>query len=148
MPRAERLLEKIVNSHAASQVSGGADDKFYSIGELSQLLCIEATAIRFYERCGLLAPGRLGKLRIYRKSDAERAATIVFLRSTGMTIAKIGEMLAASDQQSETSDSALPITRMLEDQLTAMQHQAEQMTQKIAALSEAITLSSTEIVPQ
>jgi DNA-binding transcriptional MerR regulator len=131
----------LMNTLATCQLGSAADahcgGDFYSIGDLAKLLGIEATAIRFYERRGLLKPGRLGKLRVYRKADADRAATIVFLRSTGMSLAKVEEVLLTADRQGNQS-AANPLAQMLTDQLALMRGEAEKMTKKIAELSRAI----------
>src|SRR5215211_5737894 len=44
----------------------------FSIGELAREFGLTTRAIRFYEDCGLLRPGRAGKNRVYTARDRAR----------------------------------------------------------------------------
>ena len=64
------------------------------IGELARRTGVATSALRYYERVGLLSPaGRVGGRRHYRSSSAERVALIRLCQDAGFTLAEIGRLL-------------------------------------------------------
>jgi MerR family redox-sensitive transcriptional activator SoxR len=69
------------------------------IGELARRTGVATSALRYYERVGLLSPaGRVGQRRHYPPSSAERVALIRLYQDAGFTLAEIGRLLAAWSQ--------------------------------------------------
>ena len=65
-----------------------------SIGEVSRRASLRPSAIRFYERHGLvMAPARIGGQRRYYRQVLERLAIIRFARHVGFKVAEIKELL-------------------------------------------------------
>jgi DNA-binding transcriptional MerR regulator len=74
-----------------------AEDGVVPIGELARRTGVATSALRYYERVGLLAPAeRPGGRRHYTASSAERVAFIRLCQSAGFTLAEIGRLLAAT----------------------------------------------------
>ena len=72
------------------------EDGLVPIGELARRTGVATSALRYYERVGLLSPaGRAGRRRHYRPSSAERVALIRLCQDAGFTLAEIGRLLAA-----------------------------------------------------
>ena len=66
------------------------------IGEMARLTGVAASALRYYERLGLISPaGRTGLRRRYEESSAERVAMIRLCQDAGFTLAETGRLLAA-----------------------------------------------------
>jgi DNA-binding transcriptional MerR regulator len=66
------------------------------IGELARRTGVATSALRYYERIGLLSPAeRPGQRRHYAPSSAERVALIRLCQDAGFTLAEIGRLLAA-----------------------------------------------------
>jgi DNA-binding transcriptional MerR regulator len=66
------------------------------IGELARRTGVATSALRYYERIGLLSPAeRAGQRRRYQQSSAERVALIRLYQDAGFTLAEIGRLLAA-----------------------------------------------------
>jgi DNA-binding transcriptional MerR regulator len=66
------------------------------IGELARRTRVATSALRYYERIGLLSPAaRAGGRRHYPPSSAERVALIRLFQDAGFTLAEIGRLLAA-----------------------------------------------------
>ena len=64
------------------------------IGEVARRAGLNASAIRYYERLGLLpAPGRVGGRRRYGSEALTRLAAIRFARDSGFTIREIRYLL-------------------------------------------------------
>lgn len=72
-----------------------ADDPLLPIGELARRTGVATSALRYYERIGLLAPAeRAGGRRRYAPSAAERVALIRLYQDAGFTLAEIRMMVA------------------------------------------------------
>ena len=64
------------------------------IGELARRTGVATSALRYYERIGLLSPAeRTGQRRHYSPSRAERVALIRLCQDAGFTLAEIGRLL-------------------------------------------------------
>jgi DNA-binding transcriptional MerR regulator len=74
-------------------------DGLLPIGELARRTGLATSALRYYERIGLLSPAaRTGQRRHYTASSAERVALIRLYQDAGFTLEEIGRMLAARSQ--------------------------------------------------
>ncbi|MFC4122157.1 MerR family transcriptional regulator [Nonomuraea zeae] len=72
------------------------DDVLVDIGEVSRRTGLAASALRFYERKGLIeAEGRNGLRRAYRPETLDRLALITCARDAGFTLSEIAEFLRA-----------------------------------------------------
>jgi len=75
------------------------EDGLVAIGELARRTGVATSALRYYERIGLLCPAaRPGRRRHYTASSAERVALIGLYQDAGFTLEEIGRMLAARSQ--------------------------------------------------
>ena len=64
------------------------------ISELSALTGLAPSALRFYERRGLLTPiGRAGGKRVYRAGAVQQVALIDLLKISGFTLPEIAELV-------------------------------------------------------
>lgn len=104
----------------------------YLIGELSKAFGIETTAIRFYEKSGLLNPERVGKLRVFQRSDVERLAAIVYLRALNVPMAKVRALLNESNSSAD----------LLANQLRLIIENAEFLTRRIAEVQTALAATA------
>lgn len=77
--------------------------KLLRIGEAAQLLGITSNAIRYYHRAGILAePERTdGSYRLYDASDLLSLSRILRLRSLGLSIRQVREVLATPEKEEE-----------------------------------------------
>src|SRR5918996_3000735 len=73
-----------------------SDDGLVPIGELARRTGVATSALRYYERIGLLSSaGRAGGKRHYVASSEERVALIRLCQDAGFTLAEIGRLLPA-----------------------------------------------------
>jgi MerR family redox-sensitive transcriptional activator SoxR len=69
------------------------------IGELAQAFAVRPSALRFYERVGILAPaGRVSGRRQYDRPAEERLAFILSARESGFTLKEIKGLISAAAQ--------------------------------------------------
>jgi DNA-binding transcriptional MerR regulator len=78
-------------------------DGLMPIGELARRTGVATSALRYYERLGLLSPAaRAGQRRHYQESSAERVALIRLYQDAGFTLAEIGRLLAPNSRGRRT----------------------------------------------
>jgi DNA-binding transcriptional MerR regulator len=83
-----------------------------AIGELARRTGLASSALRYYERVGLLSPARrAGGRRHYGASSAERVALIQLCQDAGFTLREIRALVAAGSRKSR------PWTRLVEAKL-------------------------------
>ena len=73
---------------------------FLGIGELGRRTGLAPSALRYYERVGLLAPdGRANGRRYYSSASAERIALIRLCQDAGFTLAEVRAFVAAGSRR-------------------------------------------------
>jgi DNA-binding transcriptional MerR regulator len=71
-----------------------------AIGELARRAATAPSALRYYERIGLLPPAeRAGGKRRYPPSSAERVALVRLYQDAGFTLKEIHQLLAAGSRR-------------------------------------------------
>jgi DNA-binding transcriptional MerR regulator len=73
----------------------------YTISDLAAACAVTPRAIRFYEDQKLLAPRRLGQIRIFSHRDRVRLELILRGKRLGFSLAEIREMLDLYDVDAE-----------------------------------------------
>jgi DNA-binding transcriptional MerR regulator len=74
----------------------------YTIGELAREFDLTTRAIRFYEDCGLLAPQRSGRQRIYSARDRTRLKLTLRGKRLGLTLAEVKELVDMYESPRDT----------------------------------------------
>jgi len=86
---------------AVAQVSP-APAATYTIGELAREFDLTTRAIRFYEDCGLLAPVRSGRNRVYSSRDRTRLKLTLRGKRLGLTLAEVKELVDMYESPRDT----------------------------------------------
>ena len=74
----------------------------FSIGELAREFGLTTRAIRFYEDCGLLAPQRAGRNRVYTARDRARLTLTLRGKRLGLKLAEVKELVDMYETQRDT----------------------------------------------
>src|SRR5213076_744731 len=74
----------------------------YTIGELAREFDLTTRAIRFYEDCGLLAPRRRGRQRVYSQRDRTRLKLTLRGKRLGLTLAEVKELVDMYESPRDT----------------------------------------------
>ncbi|MGY6643950.1 MAG: MerR family transcriptional regulator [Salinarimonas sp.] len=115
---------------------GASEAKEYLISDLSREFGVTLRALRFYEDRGLLAPKRIGTMRIYSSRDRERLSVILKGKQLGFTLAEIQDMLTPTEQGGKGGiDLKLSLTKV-EEQIAHLESQRDEIDAAIAALAE------------
>ena len=73
-----------------------------TIGELAREFDLTTRAIRFYEDCGLLAPERQGRNRVYTARDRTRLKLTLRGKRLGLTLAEVKELVDMYESPRDT----------------------------------------------
>ena len=93
----------------------------FSIGELAREFGLTTRAIRFYEDCGLLAPQRSGRNRVYTTRDRARLTLTLRGKRLGLKLAEVKDLV---DMYESRRDTDAQLRRFL-DVLTRHRAQLE-----------------------
>ncbi len=76
--------------------------KTFTIGELALEFDLTTRAIRFYEDCGLIAPQRTGRNRVYTQRDRTRLKLTLRGKRLGLTLAEVKELVDMYESPRDT----------------------------------------------
>jgi MerR family transcriptional regulator, redox-sensitive transcriptional activator SoxR len=78
-----------------------------SISEVAEATGLQSSALRYYEREGLITPAsRVNGRRHYDPSVLQRLAAIALLQEAGFTIAEVAQLLGSGTSQQEWREMA------------------------------------------
>ncbi|MEJ8635133.1 MULTISPECIES: MerR family transcriptional regulator [Streptomyces] len=106
------------------QRGGGGTEEggLLDIAEVARSTGVAPSALRYYERLGLVEPaGRHGLRRTYRPEVLDRVALIVGARATGFSLAELSDLLAAppGELRARLAGKVDEIDRRIEEMRTA-----------------------------
>ena len=103
------------------------------IAELGHRTGTAPSALRYYERLGLLSPtGRAGGRRKYASSAAERVAMISLYQDVGFTLAEIAELLRV------TTGRRAAWTRFAQEKIDELEQRISEAQQAKALLEHGL----------
>ena len=106
-------------------------DGLIAIGELARRTGLASSALRYYERVGLLSPaGRAGGRRHYGASSAERVALIQLYQDAGFTLREIRALVG--------SRKTRPWTRLVEAKLRELETRIAQAERAKVLVQQAL----------
>ncbi|WP_100486262.1 MerR family transcriptional regulator [Sporolactobacillus pectinivorans] len=110
----------------------------YSIGTFSELTGLSIDTLRYYEKEGIICPGRdTNNRRVYTEADQIWINFIIKLKETAMPIKKIKEYACLRYRGDETVDERLNILYshrlFMLDQKKKLEENIEHLNRKIAA---------------
>ncbi|MBF6191191.1 MerR family transcriptional regulator [Nocardia sp. CDC186] len=103
-----------------------------TIGVLARASGLTASALRFYDDCGLLVPARVDPLtgyRYYTEAQRERAVLIRQLRAIDLPLDAIAEILAGDSERAR---------RLLDRHVAELAHRAEEAARVAAVVKQAL----------
>ncbi|MDX1648551.1 MAG: MerR family transcriptional regulator [Myxococcota bacterium] len=105
------------------------------IGQVAARSGIAASAIRYYEREGLLPPpARRGGQRVYPESVLDRLALIDLAKRAGFTVAEMRRLLAGFARRTPPGERWRTLTRSKLAELDARIEEAQRMKRVLATV--------------
>ena len=93
----------------------------FTIGELAREFGLTTRAIRFYEDCGLLAPARSGRRRIYTARDRARLTLTLRGKRLGLKLAEVKELVDMYETQRDSESQLRRFVDVLARQRAALE---------------------------
>ncbi len=106
----------------------------YTIGDLAREFGVTLRTLRFYEDKGLLSPRREGRARIYDSRGRSRLAIILKAKQLGFTLTEIQALVAQEDARSEAAVDLRISPAVIEEQITHLERQYEEIVDALAKL--------------
>jgi DNA-binding transcriptional MerR regulator len=91
-----------MRSAAVRSPRADAGTATFTIGELARDFGLTTRAIRFYEDCGLLAPERSGRNRIYTARDRARLTLTLRGKRLGLKLAEVKDLVDMYETRRDT----------------------------------------------
>ncbi|MBN6051171.1 MerR family transcriptional regulator [Nonomuraea sp. RK-328] len=111
---------------------GEADEALLDIGEVARRSGLAPSALRFYERKGLIEPAaRNGLRRAYRPETLDRLGLIGCARDAGFTLAEIGAFLGAR-----------PSDTVLRERMAAKEREVDARVRQLTRLRDSLRHAS------
>jgi MerR family redox-sensitive transcriptional activator SoxR len=122
-----------------------------SIGEVAEKAGFSVSAIRFYEREGLMPePERVWGQRRYTEAAIRRLRVIAAAKQAGFTLEEVGLLLASTDQGAPVHEQLRVLATRKLPEVDALIEQAETMRGWLAVASscECVTLEACDLFPE
>ncbi len=113
----------------------------FAIADLAKEFGISTRAIRFYESKGLLAPGRVGGTRVFRRRDRARLILILRGKRLGFSLRDISEYLSLYDAHSAAAQVKL-LVEMVDRRLALLERQMSDLHITLSELKEIRKLAT------
>ena len=97
----------------------------YTISDLAREFALTTRAIRFYEDCGLLAPRREKRARVYGERERVRLKLILRGKRLGLALAEIGELLDLYEVRRNEKAQLTAFLALLAERRTRLLQQRE-----------------------
>lgn len=115
----------------------------YSIGQVSEMLSLPVSTLRYYDKEGLLPDlRRRSGIRKFSERDLEALRVIIYLKRTGLEIDSIRQFMAWSDETRECFDKRLQLLRKqqksLASEMEKLQSAMDMLTYKCWFYEEAL----------
>ena len=100
-----------------------SDDRIYTITELAREFDLTPRAIRHYEHEGLLAPGRLGRNRVFTRADRTRLKLILRGKRLGFSLQETFELFSLYDAARDERPQLVKLLEFLRPKREALVQQ-------------------------
>ena len=105
-----------------------------TIGDVARRSGVAASALRFYEDKGLLAPARQGLNRIYSYRDRARLQLILRGKRVGLALSEIGEILDLYEVDDGGVQQAAKSLKKFRERIVALESQRIDIAEQIELL--------------
>ena len=110
------------------------DEPLKSIAEAAEALGVTQRALRFYEDKGLIAPARIGTMRVYSRREMGRMQLILRGKRLGFSIREISDFLSLYDDDGGKAGQMRHLQQRIRERLSELLEQARAIEQTIVEL--------------
>lgn len=119
---------------AAGAASSSDPQQMLGIQEAATLLGVTMRTLRFYEDKGLIAPQRVGTMRIYSKREIGRMQLILRGKRLGFSIREVKEFLDLYDVDPEHMEQVKQLQNKVGERIRELRKQKQAIEQTLEEL--------------
>lgn len=108
--------------------------ELFTVNQLADALGITPRAIRFYETKGLLAPRRVGAMRVFTRRDRARLQLILRGIRLGFSLAEVAEYLDLYDADPAKTEQMRLLRDKVAERIAALEAQRRDLDQTLSEL--------------
>lgn len=112
----------------------GATPELFTINQLAEELGITHRAIRFYEAKGLIAPRRVGSMRVFTRRDRARLRLVLRGIRLGFSLAEVAEYLHLYDADPTQREQMRLLREKVVERIAALEAQQRDLEQALGEL--------------
>jgi DNA-binding transcriptional MerR regulator len=102
-----KIIQMLAQQLPGNRLAELQSDQLLIIGQLQEAVGIDPSAVRYYEREGLIHPNRLGHMRSFSPTEVERLAAIRQLRNLKFSISTILSMLDTLEKSEDENENVI-----------------------------------------
>jgi DNA-binding transcriptional MerR regulator len=123
----------------------GQGSNLRAIQDVADELGVTSRTIRFYEDRGLIAPQRVGTMRVYSRREVARLRLILRGKRLGFSIREIAEFLDLYDADPEHVEQMRRLVARIDQRLEALRLQQEAIDQTRTDLAQLRDIAGEKI---
>lgn len=108
--------------------------ELFTVNQLAEALGVTPRAIRFYESKGLIAPRRVGAMRVFTRRDRARLLLVLRGIRLGFSLAEVGEYLDLYEIDPTQHEQVRLLREKVRTRIAALEAQRTDLEQAIAEL--------------
>lgn len=114
----------------------GTLEELFTVNQLAEALGVTPRAIRFYEAKGLIAPRRVGSMRVFTRRDRGRLLLVLRGIRLGFSLAEVREYLDLYDADPTQREQVRLLLGKVEARIAALEAQRRDLDQALRELRE------------
>ena len=123
---------------AVARPPHGPVDAVFEIGDLAREFGITTRTIRFYEEKGIVAPRRVGGVRVFSRRDRVRLMLALRGKRLGFSLAEVRQYLDLYDADPRHEAQRLHLVEKVETMLRQLREKQEDISLTIAELEDML----------
>jgi DNA-binding transcriptional MerR regulator len=111
-----------------------AQQDLLTVNQLAEELAVTPRAIRFYEAKGLIAPRRVGAMRVFTRRDRARLLLVLRGIRLGFSLAEVREYLDLYDADPTQREQVRLLLGKVRDRIAGLEAQRRDLDEAVAEL--------------
>jgi DNA-binding transcriptional MerR regulator len=126
-------IKQVMADTATTMPDAGNQSRVLSTNAVTKQLGVTARTVRFYSEIGIVTPMRRGTTRLFTPDQVRRLKLARDLRSLGMDIKTVMQVLDTLQTSQPVSEKLPPLTELFSEHSTALLKQEEEIRQQYYA---------------
>jgi len=115
-------------------MTAAAEQELFTVNQLADALGITPRAIRFYESKGLIAPSRVGTMRVFTRRDRGRLLLVLRGIRLGLSLAEVRDYLDLYDMDPTQREQVRLLLGKVTERIATLEAQRQDLEQALCEL--------------